>query len=168
MNRFPNRFPHNGNRPSRGEKLMSRWLRIAFPHERILFRYTDKNFAPYEIDAFFPERKLAVEYHGEHHVTNIGFRDEEKQRERDKRKSAHCARLGIKLIVLYACDLTRTHIERLFGCAITSTEEVEALERTSTKYRNGLIRCGNTSAHETFRDFVGWPTPHQEQEGERR
>lgn len=160
-----NRFPRNGNRPSRGEKLMLRWLQIAFPHDEILFRYTDKRFAPYEIDAFLPARQLVVEYHGEHHVANIGFRDEEKQRERDKRKSIHCLRLGFRMIVLYACDLTRAHIERLFDCSITPTKEVEALERASARYRNGLIRCGNTSAHETFRDFIGWPTPSQEQEG---
>lgn len=154
---------------------MLRWLRAAFPNEEIIPRYTSEDLAPYELDAYLPNLKpaLAVEYHGEQHVADIGFRDERKQRERDRRKAQRCDELGIRLVVIYACDLTRSHIERLFDCKLPETPEIQELEHASRKYQNGLIRCGNVSARRSFRETIGWPPPptppeHARQRHQRR
>ena len=77
--------------------------KLVAPLEVIL-HYRGRELEGLEIDFWIPEKRLGIEYNGEHHYKPIQSRGGEEQLQKvkanDKRKRALCKKLGYKLITI--------------------------------------------------------------------
>jgi hypothetical protein len=97
-------------------------LKTLFPSEEIIEEFIHPELSRYsghavEFDVFIPSKQIAVEYHGEHHYSDLPvFSGVDLYQSRDSEKQALCKRFGIKYVVIpywEACteDSLRTLIE---------------------------------------------------------
>lgn len=89
---------------SSGEVSLGQYLR-SLDEE---FRVGVKDLiAPYELDFYYPERKLAIEYNGDyfHSDRKIGERFGYPARDYHEMKRKKCSKKGVKLAFVWECDL---------------------------------------------------------------
>ena len=93
------------------KRSSQRWLFLQvqklFPHEEIVEDYFHSELSresgcSIQFDIFLIHKKIAFEYHGEHHFEDIpsGFAPVEMYKNRDKEKANLCEKFGIKLIII--------------------------------------------------------------------
>lgn len=105
--------PECGRKFRKKEKALYEQLLISFPDKSIMHSFYDtKILGKQELDIYFPEYKIAVEYQGEQHFfpidfggygTKIAERIFRENTQRDIKKKELCAKNDIKL--LYYSDL---------------------------------------------------------------
>ncbi len=92
------------------EKKLKRLLDEELPAEKFIDNYrpawltNPATGAPLELDRYYPNLKIGVEYNGQQHRRKKG----EAQWERDKLKKHLCARHGVIRLVFYWDELDRT------------------------------------------------------------
>ena len=86
-----------------GETKLLYKLRKWFPHENIVHQWSPDWLGRQRIDIGFPDRSIAIEYHGTQHFEPVdffggveGFKD---QRKRDKLKAMLCLENNVKLLI---------------------------------------------------------------------
>ena len=93
------------------KRSSQRWLFLQvqklFPNEEIVEDYFHSDISresgfSVQFDVFLTKRKIAFEYHGEHHYEDIpsGFAPLEMHQNRDLEKQKLCSKFGIQLIVI--------------------------------------------------------------------
>ena len=116
----------------------------------------EENFRPdfmegLELDFFYPDYKLAIEFNGDQHYFKTGFGDPTKQKYNDAKKYRLCMTYGITMFSLEAIDLEYTKLSgiikrlgifdsRKFTAHIkTIKPELREFNVLATKYRKTLI-----------------------------
>jgi hypothetical protein len=94
-----------GKASSHGQELLLRVVSQLLPEHvpKINYRHSDlvhssRSFM--ELDIFYPELKLAFEYHGKQHYTTFYRGNLEEQQKRDSEKIEACEKKNITLIVV--------------------------------------------------------------------
>lgn len=100
---------------STGELLLRKILKHNIDNENVLYNYrgtgaiNDKTKQPLELDAYYPDYKLAFEFQGEQHYKATQFADGKAVQEikyRDAIKEKYCNENGILLIKINALQLS--------------------------------------------------------------
>lgn len=100
-----------------------------------------------ELDFYFPDVKVGIEFQGDQHYYHTSFGSPYKQKMNDKRKHEICRSLGIKLYKIQAIDLEYTKLRSKFKKANKKflisllecdVEQLKTLNKESTSYRKIL------------------------------
>lgn len=115
------------------ETLLYQILKRLFPSEEIVRHHRPEWLEGLELDIYFPNLEVAIEYQGQQHCHPIeawgGYDALQALKERDARKAKICKERGIHLITVdYTEPLTEEHISELF-------KDTQLSERTA--YNNG-------------------------------
>lgn len=99
-----------GDRSSRGEELLKRFLDILLPFDHV-DNYRPPWLGGLELDRYYPELLVAFEFQGDQHFRPTEFSpDASIVQSRDRLKRALCGERGIKLLTLEAADLEYTRL----------------------------------------------------------
>lgn len=88
-----------------GEKLLRKYLKWCFPQEVVKYNFREADIInpntgkQLELDIYYPKIKVAFEFNGRQHKTDL------EQKERDKIKRKECKKKGILLITIWTKDL---------------------------------------------------------------
>lgn len=138
---------------SYGQQLCGKWLKAIIP-----FVYLENYRPPWlygmELDFFYPELNLAVEFNGDQHYINTeAFGDCAAQKSRDARKKEICKQKNIRIVTLRAFDLTNSILRCKFKKLLKNTgskikpcnqKEKISLDEESSKYRRLLFERFNS------------------------
>lgn len=138
---------------SYGQQLCGKWLKAIVP-----FNYLENHRPSWlygmELDFFFPELNLAVEFNGDQHYINTeAFGDCRTQQNRDRRKKEICKQRNICIVVLRAFDLTNSALRCKFKKILKSAgfkikpcnqKEKIFLDQESAQYRRLLFEKFNS------------------------
>lgn len=98
------RCPHCYPSSTQGimEKELSEWIRLALPNEEILFN-SRKVIPPLEIDIYFPNRGIAIEFDEVYWHSELTTKGE-RGKSYHINKTLQCKEKGIQLIHIYDCE----------------------------------------------------------------
>lgn len=157
---------------SYGEKLLRNILESLLPEEEIWYNFrpnwlcnprTGKNL---ELDVFIPRLKLAFEFHGEQHLSDLG------QAQRDNTKRRLCKEQHIKLREITARQLSYFHVcklltnIRIFNKKINkkaskfkvnyNSRDRRNYDYAIKQYRKQLSKIPGHTSHEILYDSKNW------------
>jgi hypothetical protein len=135
---------------SYGQNICKNYLTRLVP-EAFQENYRPEWLFGMELDFFFPDTGVAVEFNGDqHYFSTVLAPDVRPQKRRDARKKALCKENGIVLITVKAIDLVshkmRHKLKRLF--ALNPNGNIKHLDHEAKLYRKMLIeRFNSPTAH---------------------
>lgn len=132
---------------SYGEDLLSRYLMQLLPYKCL------RNFRPdwllgMELDFYFPDQLVAVEFQGDHHYCPTDYcADHNSVQRRDRLKRQICRSRGINVVIVDAVDLIQHRLRAKLKQAVkrirprVRLEKVDLrdLDRAGVEYRRRLI-----------------------------
>jgi len=116
---YRNQHKTTGFQRSKLEIFMEDFIKSKFPHTNVAFN--NSNIIGYELDVYFPDYKLAIEYNGIVHYEPIYGTDRlTKIQFNDKQKILLCAQNGIELIVLNCNGISAKKINSIISNEVFS------------------------------------------------
>lgn len=135
---------------SYGQTLCRRYIE-AMIQTRFYENYRPSWLFGMELDFYFPDHNLAIEFNGDQHYFATGLSDDPSaQRRRDLRKRYLCRDRGVKLIVLKAIDLVMCKFNQKFKRLIPMNRslKLKKLDSEAKQYRSTLKENFNSpTAH---------------------
>lgn len=131
---------------SYGQTLLRQYLEAIVGHDYF------ENYRPawlngMELDFFYPEFNLAVEFNGDQHYVPTSMGCPKAQRFRDAKKRQICRNHGVKLLVITAADLLnsrmRMKVKNTKTCNLLACVKMPALDTASKQYRATLVKSFN-------------------------
>lgn len=96
---FNNRNKKSGTRRSKLESFIEEKILAEMPYLQLLCN--SKKLLGYELDFYFPQLKLAIEFNGIHHFQPIfGLQKLNRIQEIDREKIINCKKLGVELQII--------------------------------------------------------------------
>lgn len=136
---------------SHGQTLTRRYLQILTT-AKFVEDYRPPWLFGMEIDFFFPELNIGIEFNGgQHRYYTEKFGDFREQRWRDGRKKALAKEKGVRIIKLEAIDLIfgRLRCKLKPYLPLISKKHAKGLDKEATQYRAALRKMGCPTAHKT-------------------
>lgn len=135
---------------SYGQQICRRYIESLI-NARFYENYRPDWLFGMELDFYFPDYKLAIEFNGDQHYFATGLSDDPSlQRKRDLRKRYICRDRGVKLVVLKAIDLVRCKFNQKFKRIVPMNRgfKMSSLDAEAKRYRATLKENFNSpTAH---------------------
>lgn len=136
---------------SYGEDLLAKYISIMLPEVRVIRNFRPPWMRTLELDFWFPDQKLAIEFQGDHHYCPTTYSEDYKETiRRDHAKYSLVRGYGGSLIRLDAIDLEWSRLRckfkgtgRLKRC-IKHSSELKKLNQLAKEYRRTLITNYNS------------------------
>jgi len=130
---------------SYGQQLMRRFI-LSLTEARFVENYRSEWLFGMELDFYFPEFKIAIEFNGDqHYFETEKFGSPEEQKVRDWRKRDICRKRGIKVINILAIDLIYSKLRGKFKNKLPlkpkGRKSGKSLNQEAIEYRKILKSC---------------------------
>lgn len=133
---------------SYGEDLLRQYLALMVPHPFIQ-NYRPEWLYGMELDFFFPDKAVAIEFQGDHHYIETGYcRNISRVAFYDSRKREICNSNRVRLIRIDAVDLEYTRL----ACKLKGTKKFRS--KNLIRFNVGQLRKLNAAAVEYRRNLV--------------
>lgn len=133
---------------SQGESLLRQYLEITVPDLERIYNYRPPWLLGLELDIYFPQAKVGVEFNGDQHYVPTEFGHPGKQIHRDCEKRRLCKKSGIVLITITAIDLEWTRLNPTRNVILDRAHELSNLPPRR--------RMPNDRSSKEFREWSSW------------
>lgn len=137
---------------SYGESLLRQFLEIMVPDLERIYNYRPDWLQGLELDIYFPQARVGVEFNGDQHYVPTEFGHPGAQKKRDNKKRDLCEKNCVELRVVLAIDLEWTRLNPIRNTIIERAHEYcgtpDRLRTTKYVSNEEFRKCQSARAKE--------------------